>query len=714
MADSWVPADQVAKNDAGQFVARFGDKWEPVLQAAKNDAGQFVVLRNVQGLPNAPDAPKPDNSIGRQVGLTARAGLEGVGGLVSTLAEPIRLPLSAGLRAAGLRDTPIPNAQELARSAADAVGLPSPGNATERIAGDAASAMAGGGAAMKVANVIGAAATSPTLREVLRQFVANPTAQTAAAAGAGGAGSYEREQGGGMGAQLLASVLGGVGAGMATNAAGRAVDAGKRVINDLRAPAQGSIELDATIQNILGPGVNWQELPQHVRNQLRGDVQQAMRQGPLTPDAVRRLADYRLAEAVPSRAGLTLDPVDITQQRNLSKFGANSRDRAVQSVARLENENAKSLARGVGELGGNVVDDAYVNSGKAVQALNAIDEARRAEVGSLYAKARDSLGRAAPLDPATATQNAGLALAEAQAGGSLPSAAQSILNKVATGEIPFNVDTKEQMVKILGQMAQGATRGDERTAINIVRKALDDAPLLETHGLGPDALEAFKAARTAHARRMAAQEANPALKAVAEGMEPDKFFDKFVIGGKVRELGTLRNELGKDSEAWQAMRGQLVAYLKQKGGVSEDAGTFNSASFNNALKALGNEKLKVFFSGPELEKLQAIGRVARYEQVQPRGSAVNNSNTGGAVFNLLERLADSSAVTRIPIVGGAPQNIVMRVRANQAQNVPAAISGPTQSLPSAPITSPALAALLGVPQGEDNRKKRPVDVLLTQ
>ncbi|NCW01461.1 MAG: hypothetical protein EBW20_06395 [Betaproteobacteria bacterium] len=246
---------------------------------------------------------------------------------------------------------------------------------------------------------------------------------------------------------------------------------------NLRMPSQpATIELDATIQNILGPAVNWQELPQHVRNQLRGDVQQAMRQGPLTPDAVRRLADYRLADATPSRAGLTLDPVDITQQRNLSKFGANSKDRAVQGVARLENENARTLARGVSELGGNVVDDAYVNSGKTVQALSAIDEARRAEVGALYAKARDSLGRAAPLDPATATQKAGVALAEAQAGGSLPTAAQSILNDVATGKIPFNVDTKEQMVKILGQMAQGATRGDERTAINIVRKALDDAP----------------------------------------------------------------------------------------------------------------------------------------------------------------------------------------------------------------------------------------------
>jgi hypothetical protein len=201
---------------------------------------------------------------------------------------------------------------------------------------------------------------------------------------------------------------------------------------------------------------------------------------------------------------------------------------------------------------------------------------------------------------------------------------------------------------------------------------------------------------------------------VADGMEPDKFFDKFIIGGKVRELATLKNELGADNEAWQAMRGQLVAYLKQKGGVSEDAGTFNSSSFNNALRSLGNEKLKVFFSPQELDRLQAISRVARYEQVQPRGSAVNNSNSAPTAANLVGRAFDAIVGTKMPIVGPAIGRVVgsaardvaqsanIKVQAGQAANVPSALALAPPKATDAPMLSPALAALLAAP---DEKRK---------
>jgi hypothetical protein len=41
----------------------------------------------------------------------------------------------------------------------------------------------------------------------------------------------------------------------------------------------------------------------------------------------------------------------------------------------------------------------------------------------------------------------------------------------------------------------------------------------------------------------------------------------------------------------------------------------------------------------EFQKLKALSRVALYEQAQPVGSAVNNSNTAGAVVNYLDELA---------------------------------------------------------------------------
>jgi hypothetical protein len=654
----------------------------------------------------------------RAPGLTARAGLRGVAGVVEALAEPIRLPLSAGLRAAGLRDRPIPTATDLATSAADVIGLPTPQTPMERIGSKGAELMAG--AAVPISGASQITAVSPTAREVVRQFASQPGTQIASAAGAGTAGEYTKETGGNALSQFLASAAGGVGTGVAVNLGGQAIEAGKSAIRRLGAPPQGTTQIDATISSALGDPRAWELLPQHVRNQLRNDVAEAQRIGNLSPDAVRRLADYRLAEATPSRAGLTLDPVDITQQRNLAKFGANSRDQGVQAMARLENENARRLGTGVQDLAAGVTNDRYANSERALGALRTIDEARGAQVSELYRQARDSLGRAAPLDPAAATQNAGLALAEAQAQGSLPAAARRMLNDVATGRTPFNVDTKEMMVRRLYEMQSGASvNGSQRTAINIVRQALDDAPLLENHGLGPDALAAFRAARDAHRQRMAAREAAPALQAAADNVQPDAFFQRFVIGndaGNVQALNAMRDELGPTSPAFQALRGQLVAYLKRAGGVDEQAGTFNSASFGNALDAIGKQKLSVFFSPEEVNRLQAIGRVARYEQVQPRGSAVNNSNTAATALGALERIANSSLATNIPLIGpmigrGA-ENVVMRVRAGQASNVPQAIATPVPTAPNAPILPPALAALMAAPDNEEKRKNSRVDSIL--
>lgn len=643
----------------------------------------------------------------RAPGLTARAALQGVGDVVTAVTEPIRLPMSAGLRMAGLRDTPIPNASQMAGSLADTIGLPQPKTPMERVGVKGAELMAGAAIPMAAAERL-ANAASPTAREVIRQFVSNPGTQFAGAAGSGTAGEYVKETGGNPLSQFIASVGGGLAAGTATNLAGRGVDAIRAAINNFRNPQAANQQIDAVIQQQLGRDVDWQALPTHVKNQLRQDVGDAMQTGNLSPDAVRRLADYRLADAIPNRAGLTLDPIDQTRQRNLSKFGANSNDKTIQAVAQMENENAKRLGTGVQELSGNVVNDRYVNSERALAALKAADDARAAKVTGLYNNARDSLGRAAPLDPRAATEAAGLALAEQQAGGLLPEKARAYLNDIATGKIPFNVDTKEQIVRNLGKMARGAS-DDESFAIGLVRKALDDAPLLETHGLGPEALAAFRAARTAHAERMRAQDASPALKAAADGMEPDRFFQQFVIGndkGSVRSLSNLKKEIGADSEGFQALRGQLVAYLKKAGGVDEKAGTFNQSGFNNALDSLGDKKLAVFFGPEELAKLKAIGRVANYEQGQVRGSAVNNSNTGGAVFNLLERLASSSAVTRIPLVGQMPGNIALRIRAGQAQDVPSAIALPAPAKAAdAPILSPALAGLLAN-QPEDRKNKR--------
>lgn len=53
MSSNWEPAEQVAKNDKGQFVAFIGGQWTPVASAAKDASGKFMVFRGIEDLKQA-------------------------------------------------------------------------------------------------------------------------------------------------------------------------------------------------------------------------------------------------------------------------------------------------------------------------------------------------------------------------------------------------------------------------------------------------------------------------------------------------------------------------------------------------------------------------------------------------------------------------------------------------------------------------------------
>lgn len=147
--------------------------------------------------------------LGRQVGLTARAGLSGLAALPSMLWNG---PVDVINQYAG---TNIPRSD--IGPAMNAVGLPQPENATERVAQDVASAMAGTGGISQLGQGMAKAAT-PVVQGVGSLLSSAPAAQVASAIGGAGAGGTARELGFGPGVQLGASVLGSMAAGMPVNA----------------------------------------------------------------------------------------------------------------------------------------------------------------------------------------------------------------------------------------------------------------------------------------------------------------------------------------------------------------------------------------------------------------------------------------------------------------------------------------------------------------
>lgn len=565
--------------------------------------------------------------IPRQVGLAARYGLEGAGDTADFIASPVR----AALNAAGL-DIRGRSGQVLA----NALGLPQPQTPTERVVGDAARMLASAGTGVGLAGKAAQATTGLT-QQVLQALASRPDIQASSAIGAGAAGGTTRELGGGPIAQGVAAVAGGVAAPVAVSGAQRlgtgAVDLYKRMTGspDL---AQG---IDTVINSaVQANGVTLADLPEAVKQSLRSDMQKAMQTGDLSPDVVRRLVDYRLTGLTPTAGPLTLDPGTVTRQKNLAALGVSSQDPRLQQLAQIENANARKLIENLNTLGAGAGDDTLAAGQKVINALADINARKQAEISGLYTAARGTSGRSAALDPSAFTQKANSLLDDALLGGKLPGDVRNLLNNISTGKMPFTVDVAEQLKTRMGELQRATTDMAERKALGLVRGALDETPLLQQEG--ESAIQAFGAARAANRDWMKIVDNTPALQAVRDGMEPDKFVQSYIIGsGKaasVNDVLRLRNLIKDSPEALTAIKNNLAQTLKRAAlnGKPDELARFSSSNYNRMLDSIGSHKLGMFFSPEEMQALKAIGRVSSYEQFQPTGSAVNNSKTAAALL----------------------------------------------------------------------------------
>lgn len=162
-------------------------------------------------------------SIGRNLALGGRAMLRGVVGLPDMVVSP----LVAGVNRLLPEKYQQTNLAGMVDALADKVGAPRPANAAERISSDVTSAITGGATGIGVGNMLanlGARGVQSgggnMLTSIGNTLSAQPTQQLLAAGTGAAAGSVTRENGGGAGAQLAASLLGGIGpSALATGAA---------------------------------------------------------------------------------------------------------------------------------------------------------------------------------------------------------------------------------------------------------------------------------------------------------------------------------------------------------------------------------------------------------------------------------------------------------------------------------------------------------------
>jgi len=696
-----------------------------------------VIQRTVKNVMGAKtEAPKPAvvglgetiRDIPRQVGLTARAGVRALATIPAMGADAVAGIYNTAANALvgdgnGYRFPPQMQALD---NALTQVGLPAPRNATERVAGQGAEMMAGAGGLAKGAEVLARGATGVG-RNVLQMMAANPVTQIAGGTGAGVAGGSVRESGGSPLEEFGASLAGGVGAGMAANKLAGIAESGTRAVRNLMTPRTEQIRnADQTITLTLQrAGIDWAAVPDNIKAALRGEVADALSSGqPLSQDALRRLVAFRRTGTTPTVGQLTQDPGQITREMNLAKTGANSTDPVLQRLPGLQNENASRL---LAQLDGMGADPMRAPSGmvagqRAIDRLGSNLTTAQNEVDRLYTLARDSSGRSVQLDGATAMRTANENLRRDLVG-KLGGEVDDIMNRITSGETPLTVDYQQQLSKMLYRKIRGAgDNGDLRHGLGLLRQAIDNAepvaaqpvagarlltgpPGAPVANAGDEAIQAFRTARTAHRELRARIESNPALRAVDEGVEPDKFVQRYLIGdgATAADVRALVSEL--DPQTLGVLRSTLAKNLRDAATTStDDVVKFSNTAYRKTFRNL-EAKLPSFFNADEIDQLRAIGDAAKYMQAQPVGSAVNNSNSGALVLgrglDLLDRLSKFAPLGAKDVIQGKLQG-VQQTRVLDPRNALMQLAAPVKR--PVPV-NPLLAAAVATPvEGRENKR----------
>ena len=329
------------------------------------------------------EGPSVVDRVGRQVGLTARYGIEGLAEVAD---------IGTGAIRAGLNLIPgvdfDQSTSELTSGFLDDAGFPKPETDNEKLVGTASKFVSGGGGFVKGGQVA-SKAVNETVAGAGKMLSTAPAQQAASASSAGVAGEYAKQEGADGSGQLLASILGGltpVGlTAMASNAGGRVSQALSR--SD-----------DVAVNSLLERnGVDLSQLPTDTVNTIKSSVSEAMKVGGVDEAALVRLADYAKVNATPTRATVSLDPVQSTQQKNLAKIGVNSDNAELQRLGRVEHSNNAQLIDEMNTLGAGAKNDAYGAGEEVIKVVAGRNTALKDHQKGLYDLAKDTEGRSLPL-----------------------------------------------------------------------------------------------------------------------------------------------------------------------------------------------------------------------------------------------------------------------------------------------------------------------------
>lgn len=301
------------------------------------------------------------------------------------------------------------------------------------------------------------------------------------------------------------------------------------------------------------------------------------------------------------------------------------------------------------------------------QTLKQGDEAARKEIGAKYDAAREMSGNEVQLNHLRFINEATAELEHEMLGSFVKGDTMTALKGLfARPDYKFTYGKSEELIKIINSRLKTTNDGSERAALGIIRKNLDNevASTLDdlSGSLGSGASDgglagaqsAGQEARNAARIRFEDLDKNKIMDAVLGDEPVDKAFDQFIIRGNERDIIKLVDKLKQTPDGQQNLadlQGAAIEHFIAKASRGND-GAFSPAGLNNAISTFGNNRMKALFTPEQISRINDVKQVTDILLQQPRGAAVNHSNTASALIPFLQRIVGSVPVAGNLLSGG--------------------------------------------------------------
>lgn len=445
----------------------------------------------------------------------------------------------------------------------------------------------------------------------------------------------------------------------------KGADKGAAAIKNLSGANSTENLVNLARESLKRTGIDFDSLGEAAKVGLLEDISKALSfYSGVNPAALGRQAAFREEGFNPLRHWVSKDPSEFTALENLSHqpAGAPLKDRK-NALDKFVMDRLSGM-RGEQPIPGEV-------GAKGAADLKAHIAQQEGKTNVLY-RTFQEIAPNVKGEPQRFVNDLWDGLEGEMVGASLPAGIRAIVNKISGGEIPLTPSTLYQLQK-MANASRGAD-GSVNYSLGHLSRAIDREMDAIGKSIGGDANrtgEVLKMARGQHAKKMGELEESKMLSSVDEGkLAPEKFTDQ-MMGSSVRELASTWAKLGGEAKA--AVRADVLDGLKRQayGAATDESGkTAAQAMFMKAVNdPTTQQKLRIVLGDKGTQEVNRLALMLESAHLQPAGSAVNNSKTGGALIGAFSRAAEGMKAKGIP--GGAAVNdSAMKGLAQAAQVVP--------------------------------------------